>query len=127
MPGRANYIRALVEPDQRAVLAVGDSVELQVPDQVVLRASVVLYLLPLGLFMLGMCGGSLLVPGDPGAILGGLLGLALGFAAVRVHAGLTRDDSRLQPRLVLDSSTAQGADAIDKAGSCGRDSIRVLE
>lgn len=127
MPGRPHYIRALIEPGQATVLAVGDSVEVLVPDGVVLRASVIVYLLPLGLFILGMFGGTMLVPGDPGAIAGGALGLLAGFAVVRVHAGLTRNSRQVQPRLVVDATAVHGNELMPGTGSCGPDAIRVVE
>jgi sigma-E factor negative regulatory protein RseC len=101
MPGREHYIRALVDDDeQHRQLAVGDRVEIVVPDELVLKASVIVYLVPLLMLLAGMFVGDGLVPGDPGSIVGGVMGLLLGAVLVRWHARSVRSDSRVQPRVV---------------------------
>jgi len=99
LPGRQHYLRALVDPADRAHLVVGDRVALIMADDVVLSASAVLYLVPLAALLLGALLGDYLLPGDAGAVAGGVLGLALGALLVRLHAGSVRHDPRMQPRL----------------------------
>ena len=99
-PGREHYIRALVDHEQRQSIAVGDQVEIVVPDELVLKASLIVYMLPLAMLLLGMSAGAWLLPGDPGAIVGGGLGLLVGAGMVRWHASSVRNDARVQPRVL---------------------------
>ena len=99
LPGRAHYVRALCTPDLPQALAIGDRVEISVPQNLLLKSSALVYLLPLILLLAGTLSGSQVWPGDPGAILGGALGLSLGFGLVRLHAYRQRDNATLQPRV----------------------------
>ena len=107
LPGREHYIRALVSPADLKRLAIGETVEIDVPDEVILQASAVVYLVPLLSLIAGMLAGAWLVSGDPGAIAGGLFGLLLGAGLVRWHSHHVRNDSRVQPRIVSGSNFAQ--------------------
>jgi sigma-E factor negative regulatory protein RseC len=61
---------------------VGDKVILSIPDGLVLRAVLHCYLLPLALaFVAALLG--MAVAGDPGAFMGGLVGLIAGWLALR--------------------------------------------
>jgi sigma-E factor negative regulatory protein RseC len=100
LPGKEHYVRALIDEAQHKQLAIGDTVEIDVPDDVILQASVMVYLVPLLMLIVGMFLGSWLSPGDPGAIFGGLLGLLAGAGIVRWHAAHVRNDGRIQPRVV---------------------------
>jgi len=72
---------------------LGDAVEVGVPEGALLRGSLLLYALPLGLMLLcaiaatrlasALFAGSAFAAGDPAAMLGAVIGLAAGFAAVR--------------------------------------------
>ena len=99
MPGREHCIRALVDRQLQPQLALGDIVSISVPDEAILRASMVVYLVPLLSLIAGAFSGTLLVPGDGGAISGGGIGLLLGAALVRWHAISVREDLRFQPRV----------------------------
>ena len=99
MPGREHFIRALIEPQYRGRVAIGDRVSISISDDVVLSASVIVYLVPLGFMIAGFLGGNALFSGDAGALGGGFLGLLLGALAVRMHALRVRDDPRIQPRV----------------------------
>jgi sigma-E factor negative regulatory protein RseC len=99
-PGREHYIRALVDRRQHSQLVIGDTVSIAVPDESILHASVVVYLVPLLMLIAGMFGGNYILPGDGGSIAGGFVGLLLGAAIVRWHSVLVRDDTRFQARVV---------------------------
>jgi sigma-E factor negative regulatory protein RseC len=100
--GRRNYVRVLAPGPAIAACAVDDRVRISIPDQVILRGSVVVYVLPL-LSMLSLAAGaSVLWPTgqDLAAAGGAVTGLLLGFGLVRWHAWRHRDDSKLQPTLL---------------------------
>ena len=100
--GHRSLIRALPGRLTAAECQVDDQVRIAIPEAVILRGSLVVYVLPL-LFMLGGAGlGTGVYPaaGDLAAALGAVAGFALGFSLVRLHAHLHRDDSSLQPTLL---------------------------
>lgn len=109
--GRTGYVRVLPGPTGTAGCAVDDQVRISIPEQVILRGSLVVYVLPL-LFMLGGAAGAdgLWPAGSQlASVCGAAVGLALGFAAVRWHAWRHRQDTALQPTVleVLPRATLQ--------------------
>jgi len=102
---RRGLVRVLSGKQLRAAdCAVGDEVVLELPEDVILRGSLLVYMLPL----LGLLAGAASMQGlapAPGAqadlltALGALLGLGTGLAVVRWHAWRHRADPRLQPTL----------------------------
>ena len=99
LPGRVHYLRINRAAGLAGDIAIGDRVELSVPQGAVLRSSLLVYLLPLVLLISGALIGEWSWAGDPGAIVGGFVGLLAGFGLVRLHARLRCDDPTLQPRL----------------------------
>lgn len=79
------------------ILSVGDQVVIGVPEDVMVKSSLLAYLMPL----LGMMAGALLVqqvqPGDLYTALGGFSGLLAGFLALRWHFHRNQHDKRYQP------------------------------
>lgn len=100
--GRRSLIRALPGKLAVADCQVDDEVRIAIPEDVILRGSLLVYILPLLLMLAGAAAGSAAYPasGDLAAALGAILGFVLGFALVRLHAHRHRDDSSLQPTLV---------------------------
>jgi len=96
--GRSGYVRVL--PAAGAVpCAVHDQVRIGIPEQVILRGSLVVYMLPL-LSMLALAAGVAGVWPDRtelATVGGAVVGLLLGLALVRWHAWCHRRDPALQP------------------------------
>lgn len=102
VPGRQPLVRALAGELQPADCRVGDEVTISIPESVILRGSVIVYLLPL-LCMLGAAAlGAAMLSASPdaGAAAGAIGGFLLGFLLVRGHARRHRDDGQLHPTLV---------------------------
>ena len=100
MPGKEHYIWVVADGDKLAASHVGDMVEVSVPDDVVLKASMIVYLVPLFGLIAGVLLGNNWQPGDPGAIAGGIIGLLFGLGLVRLHAKRVKHDCRVQPRML---------------------------
>ena len=78
-------------------LQVGDAVTIGVREDLLVRGSLLLYLLPLaGLFTMALLVQAL-GASEPGIIVAGLSGLALGWALVRWRSRQTVDDPDSQP------------------------------
>lgn len=100
--GRRGVLRVVSGPKLCAAdCRIGDEVSFGLSESAVLRASFVVYSLPL----CGTLGGALLsnavtsASGDGATLLGALAGLLLGLAAVRWHGRHHADDPALQPVL----------------------------
>jgi len=91
--------------DNRVRASVGDRVRLHLSESSVITASMILYLLPAGTLLAGAAAGQLLAPtlgwsGDPAAVLGSVLGLALGLLVLRILNQKLGSRSRFVPRIV---------------------------
>ena len=100
--GRHGYIRVLPGRHAIADCLVDDRVTISIPEEVVVRGSLIVYLLPLAFMLLGAAVAVQVLPGgeDLLAAGGAIAGLAVGFGLVRWHARRHRHDERLQPTLV---------------------------
>ena len=100
--GHRSLIRALPGELRAQDCRIDDEVSISIPEEVILRGSLVVYILPLLIMLAGAAGGSILMPAnaDLGSALGAVAGFAVGFGLVRLHAHRHRDDSSLQPTLV---------------------------
>ncbi len=78
----------------------GDVVLVAIPEQGLMLASLLMYLLPLvSMFMAVLVAQWLGVAGDPGLIGAAAAGLLAGFAVVRKQAARHRADTRFTPRM----------------------------
>jgi len=100
--GKRAYVRVLPGSPGIDACKIDDQVRFSIPEEVILRGSFVAYLLPLLAMLGGAAGAAWLFPGSPdaAAALGAGAGLAIGFAAVRWHALVHRDDPGYQPVLL---------------------------
>lgn len=100
--GRTGYVRVLPGVASAGQCAVNDQVRIGIPEQAILRGSLVVYMLPL-LFMLAgaaATAGFWSAPAELATVAGAVAGLLLGFALVRWHAWRHRDDAAMQPMLL---------------------------
>ncbi len=100
--GRRSLVRVLPGEYSLVDCAVDDQVRFSIPEEVILKGSLVVYILPLICMMAGAGLAVELVEGsqDVLAALGAVAGFLLGFVIVRWHAWRHRQDERLQPTLV---------------------------
>jgi sigma-E factor negative regulatory protein RseC len=104
--GQYAYIRVLPGRIEATDCRVDDQVRIVIPEEVILRGSLVVYLLPLLFLICGACiGEALATPAfagsvDLAAMTGALTGLAIGAVLVRRHAQAHQGDRRLQPTLL---------------------------
>ena len=112
--GKRGYIRVLPGAKGLANCAIDDQVRISIPEDVILRGSLVVYVLPLLCMLGGAVLGSVFFEGrgDALVILGAACGFGVGFALVRWHAWHHRDDRSLQPTFleVVDRPVIQVAD-----------------
>ncbi|QFU76518.1 transcriptional regulator [Halioglobus maricola] len=107
--GHRSLIRALpgkIHPQQ---CAVDDEVQISIPEEVILRGSVVVYIVPV-VSMLALAAAGAALGGDAGSAIGALAGLAAGVGLVRLHANRHRQDDSFQP--VLEDILSPSAQAV---------------
>jgi sigma-E factor negative regulatory protein RseC len=100
--GSRGYIRVLPGDTGLEGCRIDDEVVISIPEEVILRGSLIAYLLPVACMLAGAIAAVRWLPGsqDVLAALGCLGGLGLGFGLVRWHGHRHRDDLSFQPRLL---------------------------
>jgi len=101
LAGKTTSIRVLLNNQPQQKFSVGQSVTIGIPEDVIVLASLLVYLLPIfgavaGATAVGLNGGG----GDLQSIGGALAGLLLGGWLVRIHSKRSRNDLRYNPVLV---------------------------
>lgn len=105
LTGKTNRIRVLAENDQLKEISVGEEVTIAIPEDVVVMASILVYLVPVfcSLFALWLApAGS-----DMLSYVSAAVGLMIGGLVVRFHSYKTRHDPRLNPVLHRDETDRQ--------------------
>jgi sigma-E factor negative regulatory protein RseC len=100
--GRKNLVKVLPGPGPQTECRIDDQVVISIPESVILKGSLIAYLLPV-LCMLGgaaMGAGLFATNSDIGSALGAIVGLTVGFVLVRWHSVSHSDDADYQPTLV---------------------------
>jgi len=99
--GRRGYIRVLPGDQPIEKFKVNDTVLIGIPEEVVLRGSLVAYALPSLAMLAGAFAGVTWLPagGDLAAVPGAVVGLLTGFLLVRWHGIRHRYDTGYQPVL----------------------------
>lgn len=100
--GNRSLIRVMAGKLPLDACAVDDQVRFSIPEEVILRGSMVVYIMPLVCMLLGALAAVNIFNGsqDLLAACGTVVGFAIGFLAVRLHAWRHRDDRTLQPTLI---------------------------
>lgn len=96
MSEKPMHVRALTDLS----LPVGTEVVIGIPEDILLKSSLIAYLMPLLLALTAALLVQAVNPADAWVALGGAAGLALGFAGVRWHAGRVRHDTRYHPQVL---------------------------
>lgn len=82
-------------------LEVGDEVLLGIPEDMLIKASVMVYLLPLLVMIIAASiTEKWIAPGDGWVAASGLLGLALGFLLVKLYSYFHSSDPRFCPKMI---------------------------
>lgn len=82
-------------------LKVGDEVLIGIPEELLIKASVMVYLLPL-LVMIASASviEKWLAPGDGWVAIAGVAGLAVGFTMVKLYSSLHKSDPKFCPKMI---------------------------
>lgn len=110
--GKRGYIRVLPGEVALSECRLGDQVLISLPEEVILRGSLIAYLLPLVCMLTGAFAFTRLFAGNPDllAAAGAVVGLVVGFGLVHLHGRRHAADPHFQP--VLLKVMPAGANAI---------------
>lgn len=100
--GHTSYLWVLLEGRDAGDYHLGEEIQIGVPETVVVRGSLFVYLVPLLAMILGAGLAQQWWASDGLSALGALVGLVAGGVVVRWRAHQTRHDPRLQPVLLDD-------------------------
>ncbi|MGH1485891.1 MAG: SoxR reducing system RseC family protein [Cellvibrionaceae bacterium] len=95
-----SYIRVLLEGRSPDNYKVNDNIVLGIPDDIVVKASIFIYLLPLILILVFAGVAHTYFVQESTVVLSGLIGFILGGFIVRLHSNYYRNDKRYQPIIV---------------------------
>lgn len=101
--GHTSYIWVLLEGRNPENYSVGEEIKIGVPEEVVARGAMLVYMLPLATLLVAALVAHWLFAHELITTLSAFAGLAMGGLILRWHAYHTRFDSRLQPVLVDDN------------------------
>lgn len=97
---RASYIWVLLEGRNPDDYRVGDEIQIGIPEDIVVKASLLAYVMPLLLMLILTISAHYLFNSEGLTVIGALLGLVVGGFILRWHSARSRYDPRLQPVLV---------------------------
>lgn len=100
--GHTSYIWVLLEGRNPANYQIGAEITIGIPEEVIARGALLVYLLPLFTLLTATLLTHHLFANELVTTLSAFFGLAVGGIILRWHAYRTRFDSRLQPVLVDD-------------------------
>lgn len=101
--GHTSYLWVLLEGRDAGRYQLGDEIQIGVPETVVVKGSLFVYLVPLIGMLAGAGGAQSIFQSDAWSALGAVVGLVVGGLVVRWRAHQTRYDRRLQPVLLDDT------------------------
>ncbi len=100
--GHTSYIWVLLEGRNPDAYQPGDSIQIGIPEDIVAKGSMIVYLVPLIVMLLVTLLAHRQFANEAMTVIAAVSGLLLGGAIIRWHAWKTRFDPRLQPVLVDD-------------------------
>lgn len=104
--GTRSRIRVLLNGLPSNAFYLNQEVTIGVPDDVVVKGALFVYLTPLTLLLGGAVLFNYWTGSDGWSVIGAVFGLLSGGAVVKWHAGKTRNDPRLQPVVLEDGRTS---------------------
>lgn len=91
------YLRVPLDNGDPASFAVDDQLTLGIPDDVVVKSSLLIYLLPIMLLLAGAIVGEQVGGSEGASIVGAFLGLGVGSVMIKALSVFTAQSRRVQP------------------------------
>ncbi len=94
------YIKVGLQDYQASDFQLDEFVQIGIGEDVLVKSTLLIYIIPLLTLMLGIFSGSQIVQAEWAAVLGGVLGLGLGSLIAQVILSRNNGNARLQPILL---------------------------
>lgn len=95
-----HYLRVLLSSSSTAEYKVDDKVTIGIPEMAVVKASLLVYLLPLVMFVLCIAMAHFAIGEELVSIAAGMIGLVAGGLVVRLYTFLERNNADFQPQII---------------------------
>lgn len=105
--GNTSLIRVLLNGRQANEFDLHDQVTIGIPERVVANGSLFVYMTPLLAMIAGLAVAEGVEVGELGSMVLGLLGFGFGAFLVRLHSARHKDNTDVQPVLLVDDSPVQ--------------------
>ena len=99
---KPSYIRVLLQGRDSGLYCVDQEITIGIPNDVVVKYSLLIYLLPLLLLIVFSSIAHTYISSELLSISAGIVGLVVGAIFIRYHAHASRNDPQLQPVLIDD-------------------------
>lgn len=98
---KSAYMKVFLDGRDPTSFKVDDRISIGIPEDVVVKSSLVMYCLPVLMLLAGGAVGQYALASEAASITGALLGLLAGGAVVKIYSSLVSRNRRLQP-VILD-------------------------
>lgn len=105
---KSAYMKVLLDGRDPASFEVNDEVTVGIPEDVVVKSSLLIYCLPIILLLTGGAAGEYAFGSEAASVLGALLGLVGGGGLVKLYSSSVSRNRRLQP-VILDVLSMRSA------------------
>ncbi len=95
--GRRHQIKVLIEASSNTDYRIDDEVEISIPDHLLVKGALIVYLLPLFAMLSGAFLMSCLWVGDVPAVIGAAFGFFTGILLVKYHANKLNNELEFNP------------------------------
>jgi len=103
---KESYLRVLLDGRDPDSVKINDSITVGIPEDVIVKGSLLLYCLPIALMLLGAVLGDFIFKTEPASVAGAFIGITLGGIFVSAFSKFKRNDRRSQPIIVELISTS---------------------
>ena len=94
------YLKVLFDGRDPTTVHINDEVDIGIPEDVVVTSSLVIYVIPLVLMLVGAVIGDKFFSGEITTVIGAIVGFSLGSVFVFIFSRATRHNRRIQPVLL---------------------------
>lgn len=102
-----NYLKVELDGRDASAYKINDQVSIGVPNNLVVLSSVLMYCVPLALFILGAALGQTVIGNDFASVVGAMIGVGVGAGIVRLITWQQRNNRKMRPVIIdfIDAGT----------------------
>ncbi len=97
---KESYLRVLLDGRDPDSIKINDSITVGIPEDVIVKGSLLLYCLPIVLMIFGAVLGDFVFNAEPASVAGAFVGIVLGGVFVSFFSKVKQNDRRSQPVII---------------------------